>query len=98
FIVTRRSVEIARAEAGSNIDKVSSSFDDNETTAWSSDGKLENGWIEFDFVRATKVGEVELKFSGWRTQSYPIRILVDDKVVYQGATPRTLGYVTFSFP
>ena len=39
-----------------------------------------------------------MKLVGWRTQSYPVRILVDDKVVFEGRTPRSLGYVTFTFP
>ena len=39
-----------------------------------------------------------LKLKGWRTQSYPVRILVDDRVVFEGSTPRSLGYVTFAFP
>ncbi len=39
-----------------------------------------------------------LKLVGWRTNSYPLQILVDGKQVYLGTTPRTLGYVTFSFP
>lgn len=39
-----------------------------------------------------------LKLTGWRTQSYPLRVLVGDKVVFSGDTPRTLGYVTLSSP
>ena len=39
-----------------------------------------------------------LKLKGWRTQSYPVRILVDDRVVFEGSTPRSLGYVTIAFP
>ena len=98
FVVTRRPVKVARAEAGSNADKAAASFDDDETTAWASDGRVGNGWVKYDFERAANVGEVVLKLSGWRTQSYPVRILVDDKVVFQGSTPRSLGYVTFTFP
>ncbi len=74
------------------------SFDDDETTAWASDGKLSNGWVRYDFERPSRVGEVMLKLTCWRTQSYPVRILVDDRVVFEGSTPRSLGYVTFAFP
>ena len=98
YVITRQPVAIARAEAGTNAESAAASFDDNETTAWSSDGKLEHGWIRYDFAREAKVSEVVLKLSGWRTQSYPVRILVDDRVVFAGNTPRSLGYVTFSFP
>lgn len=32
------------------------------------------------------------------TQPYPLRVLLDDEVVFSGDTPRTLGYMTLSFP
>jgi hypothetical protein len=78
--------------------KTAASFDDNELTEWASDGKLANGWLRYDFDREATVGEVTLKLKGWRTQSYPLRILVGDRVVFEGNTPRSLGYVTISFP
>ena len=98
FVPTRRPLKVARAEAGANAEKIAASFDDDETTEWKSDGKIENGWVRYDFGRQATVGEVVLKLSGWRTQSYPLRILVDDRVVFEGSTPRSLGYVTFAFP
>jgi hypothetical protein len=39
-----------------------------------------------------------MKLVGWRTQSYPIKISIDDKVVFTGLTSRSLGYVTIKFP
>jgi hypothetical protein len=98
FVVTRRPVQVVRTEAGANAERSAASFDDDETTAWASDGKLANGWVRYDFERQATVGEVALKLTGWRTQSYPVRILVDDRVVFEGSTPRSLGYVTFAFP
>jgi beta-galactosidase len=98
FKVSRRSVSIARATAGSNEARAARSFDDDETTEWSSDGDLAHGWIRFDFKQPATVGEVTLKLSGWRTQSYPLRILAGDRIAFEGSTPRSLGYVTFTFP
>ena len=98
FAVTRRPVKVTGAAAGANAEKAAASFDDDEMTAWASDGKLANGWVRYDFGRQATVGEVVLKLTGWRTQSYPVRILVDDPVVFEGSTPRSLGYVTFAFP
>lgn len=95
--VTRNPVRIARVFAGANADQAVRSFDDDETTDWSSDGTLKTGWIKYDFERAAEVSEVVFKFVSWRTQSYPIRILVDDKVVFSGDTARSLGYVTIKF-
>jgi len=98
FVLTRRPLKVLRTEAGANVEKAAASFDDDETTAWASDGKLANGWVRYDLDRPSQVGEVALKLTGWRTQSYPVRILVDDRVVFQGSTPRSLGYVHFAFP
>ena len=98
FKVSRRPVTVARVTAGSNEARAAQSFDDDETTDWSSDGDLARGWIRFDFGRPAAVGEVTLKLSGWRTQSYPVRVLAGDRVVFEGVTPRSLGYVTFAFP
>jgi beta-galactosidase len=84
--------------AGANTEKANQSFDDNETTEWVSDSNLKNGWIKYEFARAAPVSEVTLKLANWRTRSYPIRIMVDDRLAYSGETPRSLGYVTLTFP
>ncbi len=96
---SRQTVEIANVTAGSNADKARNSFDDNETTDWTSDGgKPETAWIKYDLAQTAQIAQVVLKLVGWRTQSYPLQISVDDKVVFTGNSPRSLGYVTFSFP
>lgn len=98
YKMIRQTITIANVTAGSNSDKAKNSFDDDETTDWSSDGKAENGWIKYDLSNTANVNQVVLKLVGWRTQSYPIQISVDDKVVFTGNSPRSLGYVTFTFP
>lgn len=95
---TRQPIEPERVTAGSNVDRAINSADDNESTDWSSDGKLQDAWIRYDFAKPAAFDQVVLKLVGWRTQSYPIQIIVDDKVVFTGSSPRSLGYVTFSFP
>ncbi|HRH46790.1 MAG TPA: DUF4982 domain-containing protein, partial [Pyrinomonadaceae bacterium] len=94
FKPLRYPIEIANVTAGSNQDNTTKSFDDNEVTDWSSDGKSENAWVKYEFSNPTNINQVVLKLVGWRTQSYPIQILVDDKQVFLGTTPRSLGYVT----
>ncbi|HWI58349.1 MAG TPA: DUF4982 domain-containing protein, partial [Bacillota bacterium] len=94
FKVTRQPVPIARATAGANADRATASFDDNETTSWSNDGKLETAWIQYEFARPAAVAELCLKLAGWRQRSYPLRITVDGQEVFRGPTPRSLGYVT----
>lgn len=98
YKMSRLPIEIANFSAGSNSEKAKNSFDDNETTDWASDGKPENAWIKYDLAKTTDINEVVLKLVGWRTQSYPIQISVDDKIVFTGNTPRSLGYVTIGFP
>jgi beta-galactosidase len=98
FKPLRRFVEIAALSAGSNSDRAKNSFDDDETTDWTSDGRPETAWIRYELAQTAKINQVVLKLVGWRTQSYPVQISVDDKVVFTGNSPRSLGYVTFSFP
>ena len=97
YKMIRQPIEIANVSSGSNADKAKLSFDDNETTSWTSDGKAETAWIKYDLVKTAKINQVVLKLVGWRTQSYPLKISVDDKVVYTGNSPRSLGYVTINF-
>ena len=96
--VIRRPLEITSVTAGTNSSKATNTVDDDETTEWSSDGTLSSAWINYSFKDSVAISEVVAKFVSWRTQSYPIRIWVDDKVVFTGSTERSLGYVTISFP
>jgi beta-galactosidase len=98
LMMTRQSAPIAKVSAGANTEQGSNSFDDNETTEWVSDGKISNAWIKYEFARPERISEVTMKLSNWRTRSYPLRIIVDDKTVFTGETPRSLGYVTLAFP
>ncbi|HQU85961.1 MAG TPA: DUF4982 domain-containing protein [Pyrinomonadaceae bacterium] len=98
FKMSRNALEIVNVSAGANADKAQNSFDDNELSDWSSDGNAENAWIKYEFAKTEKINQVVLKLVGWRTNSYPIQILVDEKQVFLGTTPRSLGYVTLSFP
>lgn len=91
---TRKPLRIAAATAGSSSEQVPQAFDDNENTAWKNDGKRDTGWIQFDLESPSTVSEVTLKLGGWRSKSYPLRITVDGKEAYKGATPKSLGYVT----
>lgn len=98
FKPSREPVQIARITGGSNQDKAGNSTDDDETTDWTSDGAAGTAWIKYDLTQESKLNQIVLKLVGWRTQSYPLKISVDDKVVFTGDTARTLGYVTINFP
>jgi hypothetical protein len=98
FTPSRRAIKIARATAGSNPATAARSFDDNEESNWSSEGPVRNAWIEYTFDAPATISEIALKLGAWRTRSYPLRITLDGKEVYAGATRRSLGYVTLTFP
>lgn len=97
FVQTRFPVEIASVDAGSNPETAANTIDDVETTDWISDGSAGTAWIRYNFAKYESVDQVVLKLVGWRTQSYPVRIKIGEKVVFEGMTPRSLGYVTFKF-
>lgn len=98
YKMLRRTIEAANVSVGSNADQANSSFDDNELTDWSSDGRADTAWIRYDLAQPAEINQLVIKLVGWRTRSYPLKISIDDKVVYAGITSRSLGYVTFDFP
>jgi hypothetical protein len=93
FKVSRKSLEIVSTKAGINQEKSIQSYDDNELSEWTNDGKLSTGWISYQLKKKSLVTDISLKLSGWRSVSYPLEILVDDKIVWTGNTPQSLGYV-----
>ena len=94
---TRASVVVASATAGINADKAMLSHDENETTSWSNDGQISNAWIEYTFAQPSAPGEMEIKLNAFRTRRYPLRVTLDGALLYEGATPTSLGYVTIPF-
>jgi hypothetical protein len=98
YMVARTPVQIIAATAGVNEDKAARSFDDNELTEWTNDGNVATGWITYELERDAVVSEIELKLTGWRMRSYPVRIFVDDAEVYRGATEKSLGYIAIALP
>ena len=98
YAPTRRSVSIQGVTAGANAANAVASYDDNESTEWANDGQLGNAWIEYQFTQAARVKTVTLKLTGWRNRTYPLRLTIDGQTVWQGLTPRSLGYVTLNFP
>lgn len=98
YRMIRRPLEAVNVTAGSNVETARNTIDDNELSDWSSDGKREDAWIRYDLAKAERIDQIVLKPMGWRTLQYPLKISVDDKVVYTGTTARSLGYITISFP
>lgn len=91
FKRTRLAVPVARATAGDGNDP-KLALDDNETTAW-----IGRQPVTFEFSREVRLSEVTMKTGGFRARSYPIKISVDGREVWRGATSRSLGYITLPF-
>ena len=92
FKKNRNAISIVSVNTASNQADASKSYDDNEMTEWSNnDGDAK---IEYVLERKATINEVVLKLAGWRSKKYPIRISVDNKKVFEGITPTSLGYVT----
>jgi beta-galactosidase len=94
YTVTRKSIKIVSAEAGANSEKANLSFDDNELSDWVNDGKVATAWIKYTLAKESTVLAVSLKLNGFRTKIYPLKILVDGKVVFEGNSKPSLGYFT----
>ena len=95
YVVSRIPVSVADITAGSNQKDVLFSMDDNERTEWRNNGVRASAWITYDLVRAAQLSEICMKLTGWRARSYQIRILSQDNtVLWEGLTPKSLGYIT----
>ena len=88
-----KGIDVISAKAGSNVESLMNSYDDNELSEWKSDGNKENAWITYQFANQVAVDEVVIKLTGWRNKCYPLAIYAGKKKVWEGVTYATLGYV-----
>ena len=98
YVDTRRGVTVASITAGSNAADAAKSRDDNEASAWNSDGTEGQAWIEYDLGTPQAVDAVSLRMTGWRVRSYPLHITLDGQTVYRGTPEKNLGYADLSWP
>lgn len=94
FVVSRHAVPVAAVHAQSNPADAGKTIDDNEMTLWASGQNPGDAAITFELARPAILNEMTLKLSGWRERSYPLRVTVDGTEVFNGATPKSFGYVT----
>jgi hypothetical protein len=93
FKVSRIAVPVASSTAPGEGADTALSYDDDETTTWTSKAGAAPE-ITYTLARPARLAEIALKLTGWRERSYPLRIWVDGEEVYAGTTPKNLGYVT----
>ena len=94
YTIKRNPFTIINSSSPSNANDTYKSYDDNELTEWRNDGKSNTASITYTLSKRSIVNECVIKLTGWRTKSYPIRILADGKEVYKGNTAQSLGYIT----
>jgi len=95
YVASRKPVSVSHVETGSGGELAVAACDDDETTKWMSEpGKP--AWIDFELGRQACLSELCLKLPGWRQRSYPLRITLDGQLVFEGETPKSLGYVTLA--
>ncbi|KAL4873655.1 hypothetical protein BDV12DRAFT_159355 [Aspergillus spectabilis] len=94
YVVSRHAVEVLNVTAGSNQGNSTASIDDNEETTWRSDSDEDTAWIEYSWDKPVNVSQLVLKLRNFRNDRYPIKVSVDDNLVFEGTTPTSLGYVT----
>lgn len=88
-----RTIQIASAKAGYDSEHAALSYDDNELSEWKNDGTGKTAWITYTLKEKARIDQIDIKFTGWRRRSYPIEIYADDKLIWKGATEKSLGYV-----
>ena len=93
FTSSKIDVNILSATAGANSEKAANSFDDNELSEWTNDGRPETAWISYQLERRATIDEICMKLTGWRMRSYPIEIYAGDRLVWSGSTEKSLGYI-----
>lgn len=93
YVVTKVDAGILSTTAGANADKAGNSFDDNELSEWSNDGRLQTAWITYRLERAARIDEICMKLTGWRMRSYPLEIYAGKELIWSGETEKSLGYV-----
>jgi len=98
FVPSRVAVAVKGVTASSNAANAGFSFDDNELSEWISVKSEAQPWIEYQLARPARLSQVAMKLTGWRSSTYPIRLLVDGQEVFRGTTARSLGYFTAVFP
>ena len=55
FIPSRRSIPIGSATAGANSEMAAQSYDDNEMSEWTNDGRLSTGWISYQLTEKSRI-------------------------------------------
>ena len=96
--IVRKTIRPDRIVVGSNGEEANNLTDDNEASSWTSDDQLNNAWVQFEFNRPTEANEVLLRLGSWRTTSYPLHVLADDREVFNGVAAATIGYTTLPIP
>ncbi len=89
----KNALRVVDIQAGSNGGSAQLACDDNEQSEWKSDGTPQNAWATFVLERTARIDEIAIKLAGWRNRIYPLAVYEGKRLVWQGLTYPTLGYV-----
>lgn len=93
YVDKKLGVRIESATAGANQENAVASYDDNELSEWKNDGNLSTAWVTYKLERRASIDDICLKLTGWRQTTYPLEVYAGDKLIWEGNTDLSLGYV-----
>jgi len=70
------------------------SFDNDDQSAWQSEGTLDGGWIEYNLGTARRIRQIRVKWLEGNRKAHPLKISVGDRTVFAGNTERTSDWWT----
>lgn len=97
YVDTKRQIDIISADAGSNVNDIKKTYDDNERTSWKSVNNLDSAFVSYKLARYANVSEIAMRLFDFRNISYPLEILANGKIVARIITNKSLGYVHLNF-
>lgn len=93
YVDKKLGIRIESATAGANQENAVASYDDNELSEWKNDGNLSTAWVTYKLERRAPIDDICLKLTGWRQTTYPLEVYAGDKLIWEGNTDLSLGYV-----
>ena len=86
-------IDIREAHSPANDSLTIATYDDNEYSYWENDGQLSTAEITYSLARPAAICDIALKLGDWKSRQYPLQVLAGDKLVWEGWTDGSLGYV-----
>lgn len=86
-------VGVREVQTETNDTIAAASFDDNEYSFWQNDGQLATAAITYVLDKPAAICDIALKLGDWKSRQYPLQVFAGEKMVWEGWTNVSLGYV-----